>query len=672
MTESRNHLGREKSPYLVQHKDNPVWWHPWGEEAFARARREDKPVFLSIGYSTCYWCHVMEHDSFENHEVAEILNREFVSIKVDREEMPDVDQIYMDVVMGIHGHGGWPMSVFLTPDREPFWGGTFFYRDSFIGILNGMTEAWKNDRQKVLASSTELTRYLNARLANPAHEKIDVNILGLAMEQLFKRYDKVYGGFGDAPKFPPSQSLQFLLRAHACRPNAAALEVVTKTLSAMARGGIFDQLGGGFHRYSVDAKWEIPHFEKMLYDNALLAPLYFDAYKVTRNSMFRVVGERTLEYILKNLEAPHGGYYCAEDAGEVDKEGEFYSWTREEILSLLPEPEGAELCALYSVTEEGNFEHGRSALIVASDDAWGKTESPWIRAGRERLLAARAARKKPHRDEKVLTSWNGLALSAMCRGYQVTGRADFLVSALKAARFIEENLVVGGRLKRRYCAGEAGIDALLEDYVYLISGYIALFESTGDGVWIERASALQREQEKHLWSGERRAYVSSAAEGLIVQMCEWVDGATPAANGVAFLNLLTLAELTADPALSLRAQALEQGIPTEAYGIPMLYMTALQGAVLRNVGARSCCVVGGPEERGVPKAVWELWGRFLPFTTLVWGAMRGEKLKMLETRVAVGDKSSLYVCRHATCQQPTVDVDEAARLCSEVELSFGS
>lgn len=671
MTESSNLLGGEKSPYLLQHKNNPVWWHPWGEEAFARARREDKPVFLSIGYSTCYWCHVMEHDSFENPEVAEILNRDFVSIKVDREEMPDVDQIYMDVVMGIHGHGGWPMSVFLTPDREPFWGGTFFYRDAFVGILNGMIEAWKNDRPKIVASSSELTRYLNARRPQPAHEKIDVNILGLAMEQLFKRYDKVHGGFGDAPKFPPSQSLGFLLRAHACRPNAAALEVVTKTLSAMARGGLFDQVGGGFHRYSVDAKWEIPHFEKMLYDNAILAPVYFEAFKVTKNPMYRVVGERTLDYILRNLESPKGGYFCAEDAGEVDREGEFYSWTREEIIGLLPEPEGAELCALYSVTEEGNFEHGRSALFVASDEAWEKTESPWIRAGRDRLLVARTARKKPHRDEKILTSWNGLAITAMCRGYQVTGREHYLVSALKAARFIEEYLVVDGRLKRRYCGGDAGIDALLEDYVYLIAGYIALFESTGDSAWIERASALQREQEKYLWSGERRAYVSSAAEGLIVQVCEWVDGATPAPNGVAFLNLMTLSELTADPAFELRAQALEQGIPTEAYGIPMLYMTALQGAILRNVGARSCCVVGGAADKGVPPAVRELWGRFLPFTTLVWGGLTGERLKMLESRGGVGDKALMYVCRQSSCQQPTVDVEEAARLCSEVSLSIG-
>jgi uncharacterized protein YyaL (SSP411 family) len=671
MADQRNLLSTETSPYLRQHKDNPVWWHPWGDAAFERARAEDKPVFLSIGYSTCYWCHVMEHDSFEREEVARVLNENFISIKVDREELPDVDQIYMDVVIGIHGHGGWPMSVFLTPDREPFWGGTFFYRVNFINILQAMSDAWKNDREKVTRSSAELTRYLEARKPKLAEAPIDVNVLGLALHQLFKRYDREFGGFGQAPKFPPTQSLAFLLRAHALRPNAAALEAFTTTLSGMARGGFFDQLGGGFHRYSVDAEWKIPHFEKMLYDNALLAPIYLDGYRATGNGLFRTVAERTLDYMVREMSAPEGGFFSAEDAGEVDREGEYYSWTQEEVMAALPPAMAQWFCAVYSVTLEGNFEHGRSALVIPSDEAWRESESPELREARQLLLTARAKRPRPHRDDKILTGWNGLAITALCRGYQVLGREDLLEAAVKAATFIERALVIDGRLQRRYCAGQAGIPALLEDYAYLIEGYRALFESTGDATWIERAAALQREQDKYLWSGERRAYVSSAAPGLIVQMVEWVDGAAPSPNGISLANLLVLAEVTGDPAFAYRAQLLEQGLPSEVSSLPMVYMATLNSVLLRMAGAASCSVVVPTPADTPPAEVRELWTRFLPFVTVVWGRSGGKGAKMLESRAALGDKATLYVCRHAACQEPTVDVERAVRLCSTTSITFG-
>lgn len=671
MIENKNLLSSETSPYLLQHKDNPVWWHPWGDAAFERARLEDKPVFLSIGYSTCYWCHVMERDSFESEEVAGFLNEHFVCVKVDREELPDVDQIYMDVVMGIHGHGGWPMSVFLTPDREAFWGGTFFYRASFMGVLKAMSEAWRNDREKVAKSSGELTRFLATRRSMPGETPIDVNVVGLAMHQLFKRYDPEWGGFGPAPKFPPTQSLSFLLRAHSIRPNAAALEATTKTLSSMARGGLFDQIGGGFHRYSVDAEWRIPHFEKMLYDNALLAPLYLDAYKVTGESLFRTVGERTLDYLISDMRSPEGGFYAAEDAGEVDREGEFYSWTPGEICEVLGDEVGKRLCDLYGVTDEGNFEHGRSALIVSSAERWPETEEGDIRHARARLLQARNERHRPHRDTKILTGWNGLAITALCRGFQVLHRSDLLEHALSAARCIEERLVLSGRLHRSYCAGRAGIPAVLEDYAYLIEGYRALFESTGDGAWIERAVALQREQDKYLWSGERRAYVSSSASGLIAQVCEWVDGATPSPNGVALSNLLFLEAVTGDPALAMRAELLEQGVPEEATSVPMLYMSTVNGALLRMAGAASCCVVPPTHDTQPPKEVQLMWERFVPFATLVWAKKGARGVKILESRGGLGDKASIYVCRRSSCEEPTVDVEAAVRLCSRTAIVLG-
>ncbi len=648
-----------------------MWWHPWGDAAFERARAEDKPVFLSIGYSTCYWCHVMEHDSFENEEVARVLNENFVSIKVDREELPDVDQIYMDVVIGIHGHGGWPMSVFLTPDRQPFWGGTFFYRGNFISILRSMAEAWRKDREKVTRSSAELTRFLEARKPKLAEAPIDVNVLGLALHQLFKRYDPEFGGFGQAPKFPPTQSLAFLLRAHALRPNAAALEALTKTLSAMARGGFFDQLGGGFHRYAVDAEWKIPHFEKMLYDNALLAPLYLDGYRVTGEPLYRAVGERTLDYLIREMSAPEGGFFAAEDAGEVDREGEYYSWTQDEVRTVLPSAMAEWFCALYSVTLEGNFEHGRSALVIPSEAAWRESEAQEIRDARRLLLEARAKRPRPHRDEKILTGWNGLAITALCRGYQVLGREDLLEAALKAATFIERALVIDGRLQRRYCAGQAGIPALLEDYAYLIEGYRALFESTGDASWIERAAALQREQDKYLWSGQRRAYLSSAAPGLIVQMTEWVDGAAPSPNGISLSNLLVLAEVTGDPTFVYRAQLLEQGLPNEVASLPMVYMATLNSVLLRMAGAVSCSVVAPEPAESPPREVRELWTRFLPFTTVVWGRSGAKSAKILESRGALGDKATMYVCRHSSCQEPTVDVERAVKLCSTTSITLG-
>ena len=671
MTAHKNLLASESSPYLLQHKDNPVWWHPWNDAAFERARAEDKPVFLSIGYSTCYWCHVMEHDSFERDDVAQVLNENFVSIKIDREEFPDVDQIYMDVVMGIHGHGGWPMSVFLTPDRQPFWGGTFFYREKFIDVLKAMSDAWKNDREKVTTSSAELTRFLDSRRATPGEAPIDVNVLGLAMHQLFKRYDRDHGGFGSAPKFPPTQSLAFLLRAHAIRPNAAALETVTKTLSGMARGGMFDQVGGGFHRYSVDAEWKIPHFEKMLYDNALLAPVYLDGFTVTGDARFRAVAERTLEYLITEMSSPTGGFFSAEDAGEVNREGEFYSWNPEEVRSVLPEPLAERVCRLYSVTSEGNFEHGRSALIVPSDDAWSETLKEEIREALRRLYVARSARRRPHRDEKILTGWNGLAITALCKGHQVLGRDDFLMHALKAADFIDRTMVIGGRLHRRYCAGQVGIPAVLEDYAYLIEGYRALFESTGDAAWIERAAALQREQDKYLWSGERRAYVSSSAPGLIVQVCEWVDGAAPSPNGVALANLLVLAEVCGDPAFAYRAQLLEQGVPSEASTLPMVYMSTVNSVLLRMAGCASVSVLPPNPATTPPAEAKALWSRFLPFSTVVWGRSGSKNAKMLESRGALGDKATMFVCRHSTCHEPTVDVETAVRLCSTTSIVLG-
>jgi uncharacterized protein YyaL (SSP411 family) len=661
----KNLLEHEKSPYLLQHKDNPVWWHPWGDQAFERARREDKPVFLSIGYSTCYWCHVMEHDSFEHTEVADVLNEEFVSIKLDREEYPDVDQLYMDVVVGIHGHGGWPMSVFLTPERRPFWGGTFFYRDQFVQILRGLAHAWKVDREKVLSSGDELTRYLGSKQHRPGRRMIEDATLVRGVEQTLARYDRQYGGFGGAPKFPPTQQLQLLLRMYLVTKSAAAIESVMGTLVAMAKGGIFDHLGGGFHRYSVDARWHIPHFEKMLYDNALLAQVYLEGAQLTGDTLCRDVAARTLDYMLREMTDQRGGFHSAEDAGEVGKEGEFYAWTPVEIQRVLGPERAQRVCELYGVTSEGNFERGTSALILESDVDWSVAEAPDIREARALLLRARATRARPHRDDKVLTSWNGLAISAFCKGYQVLQNSRYLDAATTAARFIKETMWRDAGLVRRYYRGDAGIEALLEDYAYLIDGVLTLFECTGDRTWLDWAAELQDEQDARLWSADLQAYLSSANPGLLVRGSEWSDGATPAPNAVTLSNLLFLAELTGESRFASRARSLEEGAPTDLGGQPLLFTSTLRAVLLRRAGPSSC-VIAVPE-RGdePPREAFELWSRFLPFTRLVWQAAHAEAVELLEGRPATNGAATFYICRHQSCFEPTVDVEWAVRVCSE-------
>ncbi len=661
----KNLLGYEKSPYLLQHKDNPVWWHPWGEEAFERARREDKPVFLSIGYSTCYWCHVMEHDSFERSEVALVLNEHFVSIKVDREEYPDVDQLYMDVVVGIHGHGGWPMSVFLTPERKPFWGGTFFYRDQFVQILRGISHSWRSDREKVLGSGDELTRYLESKQHRPGRKAVDDPTLVRGVEQVLARYDTVYGGFGGAPKFPPTQQLRFLLRMYLVTKNAAAIEAFMGTLVAMAKGGIFDHLGGGFHRYSVDARWHIPHFEKMLYDNALLAQVYLEGAQLTNDPLCRDVAARTLDYMVREMVDERGGFHSAEDAGAVGKEGEFYAWTPAEIERVLGPERAQRLCELYGVSSEGNFERGSSALILDRDIDWSIAEAPEIREARAELLRERSKRELPHRDDKVLTSWNGLALAALCSGYQVLQDSRYLDAAVRAARFIQSAMWSDAGLLRRYYRGDAGIEALLEDYAYLIHGVLGLFECTGDQGWLEWAAQLQDEQDARFWNADLQAYLSSANPGILVRGAEWTDGATPAPNGIALGNLHFLDELTAEPRFASRARSLEEGAPSEIEGQPILFTSTLSAILLRRAGP-SACVIAAPERRDEPpREAFALWSRFLPFTRIVWQAPRGRTVAMIEGRPSINGAATFYICRHHSCFEPTVDVEWAVRLCSE-------
>ncbi len=457
-----NQLDQEKSPYLLQHRNNPVWWHAWNDEAFAKAQREDKPVFLSIGYSTCYWCHVMEKDSFEKEELAKILNDYFICIKVDREERPDIDQLYMDAVVGLTGHGGWPMSVFLTPERKPFWGGTFFWKDQFVRILEALRQAWTEERSKVLISADQLTDILRDRAEKTVADgqpELSSKVLLHAIAEFSSSFDSDEGGFGAAPKFPPAIQLSLLLRlarrAVDIREKSRALHMAEFTLDRMARRGLFDQLGGGFHRYSTDDRWIVPHFEKMLYDNALLAISYLDAFQLTRKPQYELIARATLDYLIRDMQDLSGGIYAAEDAGEVDKEGEFYVWSWEQLQSALAPEQFRYAQSIFEISAQGNFEHQNNILVLKDTvPLEERATEKWISII-SKLLQLRAKRSRPHRDEKILCAWNGLAMTAFAKAAQICGEAKYLESANRIVNCIRERLWTGTELFRSFCGGEA-------------------------------------------------------------------------------------------------------------------------------------------------------------------------------------------------------------------------
>ncbi|MEK7765160.1 MAG: thioredoxin domain-containing protein, partial [bacterium] len=491
-----NRLAKEKSPYLLQHAHNPVDWYPWGPEALAKAQREDKPIFLSIGYSTCHWCHVMEKESFENEDIARVMNEHFVSIKVDREERPDLDHLYMTAVMAMTGQGGWPMSTFLTPDGRPFYGGTYFPPDDRYGrpgfkrVLLTLADAWKNKRDDLLATAGELTRILHdvsRSTTTGGGAALDASTLKTAFESLQDSFDERDGGFGGAPKFPRPHALTFLLRYHARAGEASALKMAEVTLDRMAGGGIHDQIGGGFHRYSTDEKWLVPHFEKMLYDQALLARAYLEAHQVTRTRRgglqaaqeYARVARRIFEYVMRDLTDSAGGFYSAEDADSEGVEGKFYVWTPAELERTLGPVDGKRAAKFFGVTQAGNFEHGWSILHLPKPVTG--LDRAWLDGVSRKLLEARSTRIRPHRDDKVLASWNGLMISALAYGAQVLDDPRYSAAAAKAAEFVLTKMRrPDGRLLRRYRAGEAAVPGFLDDYAFMALGLLDLYEATFD------------------------------------------------------------------------------------------------------------------------------------------------------------------------------------------------
>lgn len=541
-----NLLQFERSPYLLQHKDNPVQWYPWGEEAFQAACREDKPVFLSIGYSTCHWCHVMAHESFEDEAVAEVLNRSFISIKVDREERPDVDGVYMAACIAMTGSGGWPLTVLMTPEQKPFWAGTYLPKAALLSLLEQAELLWQRDREQVLSSGEALSDYLRreeeSRPGAPRRE-----LAARAFHQLEQAFDPRWGGFGAAPKFPTPHNLVFLMRYARCSGEKRALEMAEKTLEGMFRGGLFDHVGGGFSRYSTDARWLVPHFEKMLYDNALLLYTYAEAYQTTHSPLWKRSACETASYVLRELKSPEGGFYCAQDADSEGEEGKYYTFTPEELRSVLGERDAAAFCSRYGVTDRGNFEGKSIPNLIGQPDPAADPEG--MEAIREKLYRYRKSRTKLHRDDKVLTAWNGLMTGALAKAGLVFDAPDYLAAAERAVSFLEDHLTTGeGRLLARWREGQGGIDGKLEDYAFYAWGLLELYGATFHTKYLKRAAELADELLERFFDREQGGFYpyASDAEQLLTRKKETFDGAMPSGNAVAALVLSRLSRLTGE------------------------------------------------------------------------------------------------------------------------------
>jgi uncharacterized protein YyaL (SSP411 family) len=697
-----NRLTREKSPYLLQHAHNPVDWLPWGEEAFAKARSETKPIFLSIGYSTCHWCHVMAHESFENADVAAIMNREFVNIKVDREERPDVDRVYMTFVQATTGGGGWPMSVWLTPELKPFVGGTYFPPEDrwgqpgFAKVLDRIAAAWKQDHEKISEQGTKIIAALEqaaaGAIADPG-DKPGAKTLEAAYQQIARSYDAHEGGFGVAPKFPRPVALNFLARVYARNPGAEsgkhALEMNLFTLRKMAAGGMHDHLGGGFHRYSVDAYWHVPHFEKMLYDQAQLAVAYLDAFQITREPLFEQVARDTLDYVRRDMTAKDGGFFSAEDADSeipgsaehTKREGAFYVWTRDEVDAALG-PSAEVFNFHYAVKAEGNVPPGgdphgeftgKNILIElgsvpATAKHFGKEEAEvrqLLAEARQKLFAVRAKRPRPHLDDKIITAWNGLMISAFARAAQVLNDPDYLEAATRAATFLRAELYDASRkvLFRNYREGRSAVEGFADDYAFLIQGLLDLYEASFDTGWLRFAIEFQETQDRLFFDEDRGGYFSGTGKdaSILLRMKEDNDSAEPAASSVAALNLLRLAQIRNDGQSYERAEKTIDAFAPQIGHFASAMPQMLVALDLTLSEPRQIVIAGDRDSADTRALLAEVHRHFVPHKVLLLAdggdgqRYLGEKLEALRGMKRVEGKAAVYVCQNFTCQAPVND-----------------
>ena len=684
-----NRLIHESSPYLLQHATNPVDWYPWAEEAFQKAKREDKPIFLSVGYSTCHWCHVMEHESFADEEVATLLNKYFVAVKVDREERPDIDQVYMAVTQTMIGRGGWPNTVFLTPDKKPFFAGTYFPKQSRLGLpglmelLPKIAEIWRTDRENVQKSAEQITALLASR-GNPSPgEALDKEILDKARNQLVDIFDPQYGGFGQAPKFPRPHILAFLLRRYHHNQDAQALAMVEKTLTRLRMGGIYDHLGYGFHRYSTDGQWLVPHFEKMLYDQALLALAYTEAYQATAKQFYARAVREILMYILRDMTSEEGGFYSAEDADSEGVEGKFYLWTLPQIRQVIGKNDTEAFKKIFNLKDGGNFESPEAEQPAGSNilhlkktlsDLAGELGVPEkqltqrLERNREQLFRIRKTRIHPFKDDKILTDWNGLMIAALARAGLVLDEPRYTSAAIRAADFIRRKLRdKNGRLLKRYRNGNAGLPAHLNDYAFVVWGLLELYEASFKTTYLQEAIRLSDQMIKHFWDHQSGGLFMTADDGekLLIRNKEIYDGAIPSGNSVAALNLMRLGHITGNKDYLQKAENIGTAFSGSVNRYPPGHahlMMALEYALHPNY---EVVIAGRPQAKDTRAMLAALRQRFIPGKIVVLRPIDKKQAAEIirlapytEFMVPKEGKATAYVCSDFVCKLPTTDISQ--------------
>ncbi|MFK5923333.1 MAG: thioredoxin domain-containing protein [Verrucomicrobiota bacterium] len=670
-----NRLIFSQSPYLLQHARNPVNWYPWGEEAFAAAKKQNKPIFLSIGYTTCHWCHVMEHESFEDQEAADKLNAGFICIKVDREERPDIDEVYMTVTQGMTGSGGWPMTIVMTPEKKPFFAGTYFPKENkgnragLMTILDQLTTAWKDRREDIDKSANQIASQLLTMTGGAPGEDLPPTILDTAFEQFEGRYDATNGGFSSAPKFPMSPNLMFLMRYAKHSHNPAAIDMVSKTLIEMRKGGVFDQVGLGFHRYSTDPVWLTPHFEKMLYDQALLTMAYLEGYQSTGNEAFAQTARDILTYVLRDMTSPEGGFYSAEDADSEGEEGTFYVWTLEEVKKILGEEDGTLFANTFNIKDSGNFQDeatGRSTgtNIPHLTAAIPTDQADKIEKLRQKLFTAREKRIHPQKDDKILTDWNGLMIAALARAGQVLNDPSYTAAAKKAADYVLSTLSdKNGRLLKRSRLGKAGLTAHLEDYAFVVWGLLDLYEASFDTRYLSEAIRLNDLMVKHFKDDKSGGFFMTAddAEQLLVRSKKLYGGAIPSGNAVAVLNLTRLHRMTANDQYETEAHATIKAFSGEIGKAPSAFPVALIALDFLFGPSNEIVITGQLDRKDTQTMLAAVRKPFLPNKVLIF---RPEKnpdpiaklAPYTKTQASLGSKATAYVCTNFACQLPTIDI----------------
>ena len=681
-----NRLAKESSPYLLQHKNNPVDWYPWGDEAFQKALELNRPIFLSIGYSTCHWCHVMEEESFEDEQVAQLLNDNFISIKVDREERPEIDHLYMTVCQAMTGKGGWPLTIIMTPDKYPFFAGTYFPkkgrmgRPGMIELLPAISDAWVNKKDELIQSANQIKKYLIDSNNKELGDQLNQLILTNTNSQFINRYDKTHGGFGTKPKFPSPHNLIYLLRYHNMSGDKTSLLMVEKTLQEMRLGGIFDHVGFGFHRYSTDTEWILPHFEKMLYDQAMLTLAYTEAYQITNNQLYKDTAEEILYYVQRNMTDKRGGFYSAEDADSEGEEGLFYLWTIDEIKNILSNVESELLINTYGLNKEGNYDDEATGNRTEKNILYLKEPINNIELKNrlnqiiKKLYQARKKRIHPLKDDKILTDWNGLMIAAYAKAGDVFNSDDYIQQAEKSAQFILKNLTDNnGRLLKRYRDGNAGVDAHLDDYAFFIWGLLELYEATFNVTYLSEAIQLSNIMVDEFWDVTNGGFFlgSENSEKLIVRAKTGYDGAMPSGNSVAAMNCSKLNRITGETKWAEISDKIFITFSNEIQQTPSGYASMVNAFLFNTDNPKEIVIVGSGKDSDTISAIEKIKSEYVPNKVIIFKDTDDElnKLSPLAkwtvTQETIDEKTTYYICQDFACKIPTTDLDLALKFINE-------